>query len=230
MPTSALATISKRPASPTDRLVRERLARLAELIRRDGAPYPLTAPLVNVWVDVFARANVTAALAETAFDKAEERLKFWPSPAEVLGFISFERLLAKRAEEEAAQKFEQVLAYAIRRSPDIPDRNPPRIRERTQRAINTAGGLDYLRDCDRDSLQWARKRFIDAYIRYGELQQDEYLPPAREIRDLLEASAEQNRLTGSDARENDPCDRRELSGTPGRIECGGSPACGAATR
>jgi hypothetical protein len=179
---SVLATISERQASSTDRVVREGLARLAELIRKDGAPYPLTPQLVNVWVVVFARASVSATQAETAFAKAETRVKFWPSPAEVLGLVSLERqeaeLLKKSAEEEAAQKWTKVLDYIrVHWNPDIPPKNAPRITERTMRAIKAAGGLAYLSDCDRESLQWARKRFIETYLRYGELQQGEYLPP-----------------------------------------------------
>ena len=93
------------------------------------------------------------------------------------------------AEEEAALKWDQVLAYAERQTPDAPDRNPPRFRERTRRAISAAGGLAHMRDCDRESLTWARKRFIEEYVRLEELRKDEYLLPPGEVRRLLEEVA-----------------------------------------
>jgi hypothetical protein len=40
-------------------------------------------------------------------------------------------------------------------------------------------------DCDLESKQWARKRFIEAYIRYGELQQEQFLLPDGELKNLL---------------------------------------------
>lgn len=181
--------------------MRERLTRLAELIRKDGAPYQLTPQLVNVWVDVFSRADVSAEQAEGAFDKAERSLKaFWPSPGEVLALVS--TIHASAAEEQASVKFTQVLEYAVRCSPDIPEKNPPRISEHTRRAINAAGGLDYLRDCDHESLQWARKRFMEAYVRYSELQHGEHLLPPGEVRDLLASAAQQKLLPASDSYED----------------------------
>jgi hypothetical protein len=92
-------------------------------------------------------------------------------------------------EEQAAQKWDGVVGYAERLSPDICEKNPRRISEQTRRAINAAGGLDYIRECDMESLQWARKRFVEAYVRYAELRQDEYLLPPGEARNLLAACA-----------------------------------------
>jgi hypothetical protein len=39
-------------------------------------------------------------------------------------------------------------------------------------------------------LPWARKRFIEAFIRYVELRQEEYLLPPGEVRNLLTDSAQ----------------------------------------
>jgi hypothetical protein len=185
MRNSELETISARPgSSETKALVARHLIRLAELIRKDGAPYPLTVQLVGVWTDVFQRANVEPGQIEAAFQKAERVCKFWPSPADVLGHITTAE--SNAAEEEAGQKWQRVLDYIRRHyNPDIPPKNAPSITERTQRAISAAGGLALIADCDPESRQWARKRFIEAYVRWGELQQDEYLLPPGEVRDLL---------------------------------------------
>lgn len=189
MPTNALATISGQPDSSNNDLVRQCLVRLAELIRKDGAPYPLTAQLFKVWVDVFEQSQLSPEQIVAAFRRAEASCKFWPSPAEVLGFITAAQ--ASAVEEEASQKWAKVLEYAVRRSPDIPDRNPPRISERTHSAIRAAGGLDYIRDCDRESLAWARKRFVEAYVRHVQLEHDGHLLPDGTIKNLLRSVAAQ---------------------------------------
>lgn len=170
----------------------KRMVRLAELIRKDGLAYPVSPVMVKLWLNVFA--DVPPHQVEAAFDKAERQFKFWPSPAEVLGFIS--TVENKMGQEQAEQKWQQVRDYIrICYSPDIPPRdhdledgrkqNAPRITERTQRAINAGGGLAYLSDCDRESLQWAKKKFIEQYIRWGELKKDEDLLPSGQVRDLL---------------------------------------------
>ncbi len=183
--TSELETISSQPAfSQTKKLVAQHLIRLAELIRKDGAPYPLTAQLVDIWTDVFQRANVEPVQIRAAFQKAEEVCKFWPSPADVLELIA--KAGRNAAEAEAGRKWQQVLDYIrIHYNPDIASKNAPRITERTHRAISAAGGLAHIADCGLESRQWARKRFIEAYLRWAELQQDEYLLPPGEVGDLL---------------------------------------------
>jgi hypothetical protein len=192
VPINALAKISQRPAiRSTEQAVRERMVRLAELIRKDGAAYPLTPILVNTWVEVFA--DLKPGQVDAAFSEAERSLKsFWPSPGEVRAFISTAETNA--VEEEAAQKWLKVLDYAVRRSPDIREKNPPRISEHTRRAINHAGSLDWIRDCPAKELQWARTRFIEEYIRYAELKQDEHLLPDGEVKNLLADAAQAKAL------------------------------------
>ena len=75
-------------------------------------------------------------------------------------------------DEEAAQKWTRVLEYIrVQWTPDIPSRNAPDFREQVRRAIHAAGGLAYIADCEPEAKQWARKRFIESYIRYSELEQ-----------------------------------------------------------
>lgn len=94
---------------------------------------------------------------------------------------------------EAEQKWEQVLRYAQSTSPDYPSR-AVRFKEQTRAAINAAGGLDWIRDCPLTELQWCKKRFIEAYVRFSELQQDEYLLPPGEVHDLLASVAKTKAL------------------------------------
>ena len=180
-----------------DSLIREWLFRFSVNASEALTPERASA-LAVLWTEAFA--DLPDAVLEHAFRKTLNECKFWPKVADVLEHV--EHAQTNAAEEEAAQKWTRVLDYIrVFWNPDIPPKNAPRITERTRRAINAAGGLAYLADCARESLQWARKRFIEAYIRYGELQQDEYLLPAGEVRDLLEACAKQKQLPGPDVYE-----------------------------
>ena len=188
IPGNALAKTSKQLVCSIEKLVRQRLIRLAELIRKDGAPYPLTSVLVNLWVDVLVRAQIPVERIDAAFDKADIQLKFWPAPAEILGLISNAK--DNCAEEKAAQKWQEVREYIrLHYHPDLSVSSGPRISERTRRAINAAGGLPYLSECDKENLVFARKRFIEAYLRWDELQQYEYLLPEGEVKGLLTSIA-----------------------------------------
>jgi len=89
------------------------------------------------------------------------------------------------AETEAAKKWDDVQDYAVGRSPDYAEKNPPRILEQTATAIRAAGGLDHIRDCDSESLQWARKRFIESWLRWHELQGNQFLLPPGPIKDRI---------------------------------------------
>jgi hypothetical protein len=158
-------------------MVRQRVIRLAALIRKDGAPYPLTPALVNIWVDVFVRAQIAPERIEAAFDKAERQLKFWPAPAEILGLITMAK---DNGAEEASLKFQWVRDYIrLHYHPDLSVRSGPPIPERMRRAINAAGGMVYLSECSKENLVFARKRFVESWLRWDELEQDEYLLPEK---------------------------------------------------
>ena len=93
---------------------------------------------------------------------------------------------SNKAEEEAAQKFDEVLRYFREEChPDLKDRQPRKISERTRRAINAAGGARHLRECIGDDLVFARKRFIESYLRWNELEQGRFLLPEGEVTNLL---------------------------------------------
>jgi hypothetical protein len=94
------------------------------------------------------------------------------------------------SELEAATKWEEVKTYALTLSPDFAPRNPRRISERTQTAIRAAGGLSYVRECSTEELQWSRKRFIECYLRWGELQENRLLLPDGPIKNLLAEAAQ----------------------------------------
>ena len=145
------------------------------------------AVLFSTWKDGFA--DVDAGRLQAAFVAClrSHTFKTIPTIGDVRKHLS--RAEGNAAEEEAANKWETVRGYAVRRSPDFSDKNPPRILPRTQAAINAAGGLDRIRECDSDALVWCRKAFLESYVRWGELEQDQYLLPDGQVKNLLAQAA-----------------------------------------
>jgi hypothetical protein len=90
------------------------------------------------------------------------------------------------AAEEAAGKWDRVMEY-IRHQyhPDLSIDRGPRISEGTWRAIRAAGGLAHIANCDSKSLSWARQRFIERFIRWGELEEEQFLLPPGPVKNLL---------------------------------------------
>jgi hypothetical protein len=170
--------------SASDALIRQWLFRFGVEHKED------VAPRLPVWLERFGGMKPEAL--EPLFRKALDTCKFFPKVSDILEFV--EQVKSSAIEEGAARKWDRVLSYAVRRSPDIPDKNPPRISEQTRRAISAAGGLDFIRDCDQESLQWARKRFIEAFVRFAELQQEQFLLPDGEVKTLLAGVAETKAL------------------------------------
>jgi hypothetical protein len=199
-----LAVISQsktQERSASDSLIREWLFRFGVNFEKD------VAPVLPLWLEAFGGMNPETL--EPLFKKALMACKFFPRIADILEQV--EHAKGNAAEEAAAQKWSEVLTYVrLEFNPDIPpcpacfqreqcDRhNPPRIYrqigERTQRAINAAGGLAYIADCEPEEKQWARKRFIEQYIRYGELEQEQFLLPEGELKKLLAGAAETKSL------------------------------------
>lgn len=96
---------------------------------------------------------------------------------------------------EAEQKWEQVLAYAQITSPDYAGR-PVKFKEQTRAAISAAAGLDWIRDCPEDDLQWARKQFIETYKAWYALEKNQFLLLDGELKTLI-AGAAQKLLPGA---------------------------------
>lgn len=117
-----------------------------------------------------------------------------PTVADIRSHLS--KAEENAAQLEAEQKWTQVLAYAQTASPDYGGR-PVRIKEQTRAAINAAGGLDWIRDCQPEDLQWAKKRFIESYRQWTALDKGQYLLPDGATKDSFRALADtkQKQLT-----------------------------------
>ena len=146
-----------------------------------------------MWLEQFA--DIRLDRLKAAFEKtlATPSYPKIPMVADVRQHLS-------KAEEaatsiEAHQKWEQVLRYANSTSPDLTPK-PIKIKERTQAAIRAAGGLDWMRDCSTEELQWVKKRFIYAYEQWNELEKDLWLLPEGPVKEQLKglADAKQKQL------------------------------------
>lgn len=185
MAKNSLATISQpqtsKPLALSSDAIREFLVKAGEVYSKQ-----ITAPLVSIWLEALAGYRVE--VLETLFRQVFRNCKFFPTPADVLEPV-------KKAEEgsaplEAELKWGNVLAYANSTSPDIPERNRPKISERTQAAIRAAGGIAWIRDCSRDDLVWAKKSFVQAYVQWDAIAKGAFALPEGEIQKLFTQTAE----------------------------------------
>jgi hypothetical protein len=147
-----------------------------------------------LWSDGFE--DLPFAVLEAAFQKTLRECKFWPVK------VSDIREHVRRAEGSAASAASErawQLVLDLRRehwNPDIPgplDRAVARLSERVRQAARASG---VFRDHETvDSLQvWAKKRFAESFISYGELEQDRFLLPDGEIKNLLMQCPQTNAL------------------------------------
>lgn len=172
--------ISEQPVSSSD-AIRQFLVKAGEVYGKQ-----ITAPLVSIWLE--ALAGYRAEALEALFRQVFRNCKFFPTPADVLEPV-------RKAEEGSAPlqadlKWQNVLAYANSTSPDIPERNRPKISERTQAAIRAAGGIAWIRDCSRDDLVWAKKAFLQTYVQWDAVAKGAFALPEGEIQKLFAQTAE----------------------------------------
>lgn len=170
---------SKQPDS-SSKAIREFLAKAGEVYSKQ-----ITAPLVAIWIEQLGSYRVEQL--EPLFRQVFATCKFFPTPADVLEPL-------KKAQEagtplEAEKKWFDVLAYAQSTSPDYAAR-PVRIKEQTQAAIRAAGGLEWIRDCSKDDLQWAKKRFVEAFTSWSVMEKNQFLLPDGEVKNLIASHAE----------------------------------------
>jgi hypothetical protein len=143
-----------------------------------------------IWTEGFS--DLPNSVLEAAFRKTLRTVKYWPvKVADIREHVSnAEENAANVAAEEA---WERVLE--LRRlywCPDLPggfSRGMPKLSERVQQAARAAG---VFRDFEStEGLHvWAKKRFIESFIVYGEMKQDAFLLPDGEIKRMLTSFAQ----------------------------------------
>jgi hypothetical protein len=170
-------------SASTGQLIREWLFRFGVEHKED------VAPKLPLWLEAFG--GMDAAILERLFSRALRTCKFFPKVSEILEPLESAE---KNATPEAAEvAWSRVLE--IRRvhwNPDIPGsfkRAVEKLSERVRQAARAAG---VLRDFDSvaELHTWAKKRFVESFIAYGENQQDSFLLPDGEIKRLLTDAAQ----------------------------------------
>jgi hypothetical protein len=185
-----LATISLRQESEsTEQTVREWLVKLAEIHRKNGAPYPLTAVMTAVWVD--SLGDLDADVLDAAFRKLAQagcRREF-PIPADARAHI--DRANANGLQLEAEEAWRAWVKHIDRHyHPDLGwDQRTRQLPAITEHAARAAGGAFWVSTCPESDMQWARKRFIESYTLAHETGQVQHLLTRGEARKILASFA-----------------------------------------
>lgn len=163
----------------SERVIREFLVKAGEVYGKR-----ITSALTAVWIEQLGHVKRDQLLF--LFRLVLAKCKFFPTPADVLEPVAEAQNAGVPLAAEL--KWLEVKRYADSTSPDIPAK-PIRIKEQTQAAINAAGGLDWIRDCATDELQWAKKRFVEAWENWTIAEKNQFVLPEGEVKNLITESA-----------------------------------------
>ena len=156
--------------------------------------------IVALWAESFSDLSDTTL--EAAFRRTICECKFWPKIADIREHI--ERAKDNSAQEQAQRAWKWVLDYIrLHYFPDLSVNRAPRIPERIRRAILRAGGLQHLSECSKKELVFAQKSFVESFLRWDELHQDQFLLPEGELTNLFGKLAESKSLPNSSEDETD---------------------------
>jgi hypothetical protein len=166
-----------------EQVVRSGLAKLCILLGRDPNP-----ALVPLWVE--ALTDLSPEVARVAFARLQEI--FQPTAAcsfPVPSLLEFILTVTGKAKEEEAERAWQYI-LELRRMYWNPDmlggfsRGMPKLSDRLSQAARAAGVFR-----DFESLEalhvWAKKSFVESFLRYGELQQEQFLLPDGPLKDSI---------------------------------------------
>ena len=176
-------------SSAQDLLIRKWFATLTE-----NFDYVPSDSLVKIWIA--GLRDLDSQTLSRAFDKI---LKTWkpefgrkfPVIADVRSCIDKARsVLTAQAAEDIWQDALEACMHQYH--PDC-GWSGPRLSARVARAIAAANGVHYLCTCSEDDLVWAKKRFVECYLRAEEIEDwGDFLPSPE--RPLYEAFCESKSL------------------------------------
>ena len=144
----------------------------------------------SIWLEGLGDLSPRVLLA--AFQKTLRECAYWPvKVADIRKHVSTAETNAVNVAAERA--WERVLE--LRRlywNPDMPggfSRGMPQLSERVKQACRAAGVFREVESVN-DLHVWARERFIESYLAWAELEQDQFLLPDGELKNLLAGVAE----------------------------------------
>ena len=169
-------------SASTDALIRQWLFRFSVEHKED------IAPRLPLWLEAFG--GMDAAILERLFSQALRECKFFPKVSEILEPM---RTVKQSATDDSAERaWQRVLE--IRRvywDPDIParfDRAVAKLTERVRQAARAAGVFREFTETEYENgalHTWAKKRFIESFNAWEELEQGKFLLPDGELKNLL---------------------------------------------
>jgi hypothetical protein len=169
-----------------------------EWLYRFGVEYKEdVAPKLPLWLEEFG--GIEAAILERLFSRALRTCRYFPKVSEILEpLVNGEKNAAPVAAESA---WEQILDIRRRYwNPDIPgpfNRAISRLSDRIRQAARAAGVFRNFTGAEFEQgglHTWGKKRFVESFLRYGELRQDQYLLPEGDVKELLFGFAQSKTL------------------------------------
>ena|SRR5579871_1626750 len=180
-----------RPSQTLSVLITQRLTRLAALYPgslKDGIQ-PITR---DMWVN--ALKFLMPQQIEAGFDRLESGFIPtaacpFPVPAHLLAVIAGAE--ENKEEIDAENAWSDLLNWMhLFYRPDCRDREYPLMAFRMYSSAQAAGGLEHISSCPIKDLPWAKKRFIEAYLGLGKLEQDKPLLGGPELTKQIASVAE----------------------------------------
>lgn len=173
---STLSETAKRPESPSsDSIARKWLVIFAEMFDVDLTQ---RARMVEIWCR--ALSDLPPAVLGRACERTVRTTRFFPKPGEIR--VHVDEADAAGLQVEAERAWEIALEYARQWDGS---RHAPGLPGKIERVVRCAGGLHWLEGCPESELQWARKRFIEAFSRADELERSGELLTRGDARSIL---------------------------------------------
>ncbi len=167
MPNSELATISAPQASSRSEVIRRWLVVCGEIYRQE-----LTPELVGTWEMLLH--DLDPETVGRGFQAILKTSRFFPTPAEFFAVIQppAEAIALMEGENAWQLALEYVREFVC---PGLPCYGLP-LELQMQFAVRAAGGLTFLEFCSTENLIWAKKRFLEAWGAYREVECFDMLP------------------------------------------------------
>jgi hypothetical protein len=146
----------------------------------------ITEALVGIWITAFNA--VPPERLEAGFKQVFETSEFFPVPATLSKVFARQQGAANSVSAENSwQRCVVSPRQGTRGACNVP------MDEREQFATRAAGGDYFLDECTTEELQWAKKRFIEAWSNFNERQKDFNQLPS-DIRGEITSASEKMKL------------------------------------
>jgi len=176
-------------SSQNEELIREWMVRFGVNYRQE-----IDSACIALWQDELA--DIPSDRLEKLFREVIRMCRFFPNVADVRAQIANaeEHAFALKAEEA----WQHLLSYAREwYHPDVDlSHRAPGLPAAVAHAARAAGGLHLIWGCPETELQWAKKRFIEDFVRIHETRQVEHLLTDGEARSLLRQIAADSQSGG----------------------------------